>query len=90
MMSSQRSCYSCGSQPSETSFPAGRRLRGARLLCSDCLVEWPRELDRRDRCYERLTDPWRVPVTRASYRARLRSRQSKPQGDLIDLVLPVP
>jgi len=70
----RRECQSCGSRAAETPFPE----RGK--LCCDCLAE-------------SLVAPRPEPrmlLTRASYRARLRSRQRLAQLDLVDLVVRAP
>jgi hypothetical protein len=80
-------CYSCGvlRKPGEV-FPD--RRRGAPLLCADCVTEWPRELERIERCWEHRNDPRRRVMTRASSRARLRVRLASAQTDLVDLLVP--
>ena len=88
---SNRECYSCGSRPGDTRFPA-ERVRGMPVLCLDCLLEWASEVTRPERCAATLRDiqEHRGIVTRAMYRARLRVRQTRPQGDLIDMCVPSP
>lgn len=83
-MSNKRDgCYSCGD-------PAVVERRDRKWLCVECLVEWPRELERIDRCYEHRRNPFRVVMTRASYRARARVRAMRPQLDLVDPVVARP
>jgi hypothetical protein len=70
----KRICHSCGSYPSETPFPT----RGWR--CSDCTAEAERI---------QSTRTWKV-MTRASYRAALRHRQTLAQFDLVDMLVHTP
>jgi hypothetical protein len=91
-MARRRVCYACGSRSGETAFPAWRAWSISQDdLCADCLLEWPAEQARSDRCTALLNNPLRRKITtRASYRAQVRARRASGQGDLVDLVVPAP
>lgn len=82
-------CYSCGSWRSDTPFPERKATHQPRLCCT-CFVEWPRELERQDRCHERRNDAMRTVVSRKKYRANLRVRSMQPQLDLVDAIMARP
>jgi hypothetical protein len=83
----RRECYSCGSRPCDTAFPA-ERIKGLPLVCLECAVEWASEVTREARCYDTRIEIMgrRRIMTRASYRARLRVRKASAQGDLVDAI----
>jgi hypothetical protein len=78
------SCYSCGVLHKDEAFPP--RKRGELLLCASCKVEWPRELERIDRCLEHRRDPYRQVTTRAGLARHMRYYSlGGRQGDLVQL-----
>lgn len=79
-----RVCRSCAGTPADGAIFAAVRAG----LCDDCLAEKRR---RRDVFHLPGFPPTSPPlVRRASYRAKLRSRQRNPQLDLLDPITPSP
>ena len=72
-------CVSCAARSGQAEFDCPSR--GPPFICRQCEAE-------------AAVIPLRgirgKPTTRASYRARLRSRRAKPQLDLVDLIVRAP
>ncbi len=74
-------CVSCAARSGDATFPEHRKRREP-CMCTDCIAE----RDKLDRTSGRRKEA----MTRASYRARLRARQAKPQLDLVDMIVRAP
>jgi hypothetical protein len=77
-----RVCFSCAGKQSDGCLFPEYKPRGQRRLCWDCTIE-----ERRKR---EPADPSPKVQTRAGYRAAKRWRDSQPQTDLVDMVVPCP
>jgi hypothetical protein len=77
-----RECASCAGRGPDTKFLSRRRKSPD--LCIECTCEAARNADRNPATHRT------PPITRASARARFRSRQKSDQLDLVDLIQAMP